>query len=109
MSMSTDPAWVAVDERGDPQPRQCVHLDDLPQVGSPAQQCVDCVREGSTWVNLRQCLMCGDVRCCDNSPRRHATAHWRSSDHPVIRSAQPDEAWAWCYPEEITMSPAADG
>ena len=108
--MNTSPAWVAVDEHGDPLPRQCAHLDDLQPVGSPPPpECVDCMREGSTWVNLRQCLTCGGVRCCDNSPRKHASAHWRSSTHPVIRSAQPDESWAWCYPEELVLTPAVAG
>ena len=108
--MNTSPAWVAVDEHGDPLPRQCAHLDDLQPVGSPPPpECVDCIREGSTWVNLRQCLTCGGVRCCDNSPRKHASAHWRGSAHPVIRSAQPDEDWAWCYPEELYMTRAEVG
>jgi hypothetical protein len=106
-SMNTSLPWVALDESGAPLPGQCVHLDGLaPVESSPPPECVDCMREGSTWVNLRQCLTCGDVRCCDNSPRKHASAHWRSSAHPVIRSAQPDELWAWCYPEELFLTPA---
>ncbi len=109
-SMNTSLPWVALDESGAPLPRQCVHLDGLePVESSPPLECVDCIREGSTWVNLRQCLTCGDVRCCDDSPRKHATAHWRSSGHPVIRSAQPDDDWAWCYPEELFLTPAEAG
>ena len=105
--MSTDLAWVVVDENGKPQPRDCSHLADLGPVESPPpQQCVDCMREGSTWVHLRQCLTCGGVRCCNNSPRKHATRHWRSSAHPLIRSAELDEAWGWCYPEELLLAPA---
>ena len=42
------------------------------------------------WVHLRVCQSCGHVGCCDNSPRRHATAHFHGSDHPVIRSYEPD-------------------
>ncbi|CAN5288930.1 hypothetical protein BH09ACT13_BH09ACT13_04270 [soil metagenome] len=41
--------------------------------------------------------------CCDNSPGRHATAHFRESVHPLIRSAEPGEAWAWCYVDEIVL------
>lgn len=65
-------------------------------------ECEDCVREGSRWVHLRLCLSCGKVACCDSSPRRHATAHFRESDHPVIRSAEPGETWRWCYVHELT-------
>jgi CPA1 family monovalent cation:H+ antiporter len=65
-------------------------------------ECEDCVREGSRWVHLRLCLECGHVGCCDSSPRRHATAHFHESDHPVIRSAEPGEAWRWCFVHELT-------
>ena len=106
--MNTSPVWVALDDNGDPRPLQCAHLDGLQAVESPPPQaCVDCLREGSTWVNLRQCLTCGEVRCCDASPRRHATAHWGLSHHPVMRSARPGEEWAWCYPDELHLVPAA--
>ena len=108
--MNTSLSWVALDESGAPLPGQCVHLDGLePVESSPPPECVDCMREGSTWVHLRQCLTCGEVRCCDNSPRKHASAHWRTSEHPVIRSGQPDESWAWCYPEELFLTPAEAG
>ncbi len=109
-SMNTSVPWVALDESGAPLPRQCIHLDGLePVEASPPLECVDCIREGSTWVNLRQCLTCGEVRCCDDSPRKHASAHWPASGHPVIRSAQPDDDWAWCYPEELYLTPAEAG
>jgi hypothetical protein len=35
--------------------------------------------------------------CCDNSPGRHATAHFRLAGHPVIRSYEPGEDWHRCY------------
>lgn len=64
--------------------------------------CGDCVREGTQWVHLRLCLTCGHVACCDSSPRRHATAHFHDTQHPVIRSAEPGETWRWCYVHELT-------
>jgi uncharacterized UBP type Zn finger protein len=64
--------------------------------------CQDCIAEGQTdWVHLRMCLDCGHVGCCDSSPRQHATGHYRSTGHPVIRSAQPGESWRWCYLDEV--------
>jgi hypothetical protein len=28
---------------------------------------------------------------------RHASAHWRESGHPIIRSFEPGEDWFWNY------------
>ena len=81
----------------------CADLDAYPvveTVGEP--ECVDCLREGTAWVALRQCLACGNVGCCDSSPRRHATAHFREHQHPVMESAEPGEDWRWCYVHHAT-------
>ncbi|MHC8503182.1 UBP-type zinc finger domain-containing protein [Pseudonocardia artemisiae] len=52
------------------------------------------------WAHLRLCLTCGHVACCDSSPYRHATGHFRSTQHPVIRSYEPGPSWRWCYVDE---------
>ncbi len=81
----------------------CEHLHQAPvdPRPDPATECEDCVAEGlSVWVHLRKCLTCGHVGCCDSSPRRHATAHFAATGHPVIRSAEPGEHWRWCYVDE---------
>lgn len=80
----------------------CIHLADADRDATPdsLEGCGDCLREGSQWVHLRLCLECGHVGCCDNSPRRHAAAHFRTSAHPVIRSFEPGETWTWCYVDE---------
>jgi uncharacterized UBP type Zn finger protein len=62
--------------------------------------CVECLRSGSPWVHLRLCLSCGHVGCCDSSPNRHATKHFHETEHPVIRSYEPGERWAYCYSDE---------
>jgi CPA1 family monovalent cation:H+ antiporter len=67
--------------------------------------CEDCLREGTTWVHLRECLTCGHVGCCDSSPRRHARAHWLTVGHPVVRSLEPGEDWGWCYADELFLMP----
>jgi hypothetical protein len=43
------------------------------------------------------------VGCCDSSPNRHASAHAKANDHPLIRSVQPGEDWSWCYVDELAM------
>lgn len=62
--------------------------------------CRECLADGEDWVHLRLCLTCGHVGCCDDSPHRHATAHARAAGHPVIRSYEPGESWAYCYADD---------
>ncbi len=83
-----------------PRPEQprCEHLRSAPLGEShPASACQDCLVEGTTWVHLRTCLTCGHVGCCDSSPRRHSRAHFGDEGHPVVVSAEPGEAWRWCW------------
>lgn len=76
--------------------------DPMPTNGDPSV-CEDCMAIGEHhWAHLRMCLTCGHVGCCDSSPRRHATAHFHDSTHPVMRSAEPGEQWRWCYVHEVT-------
>jgi hypothetical protein len=100
-------SWVVVDNDGVPTGAACGHVDALGTVEpSTLEGCEDCLREGTTWVHLRECLNCGHVGCCDNSPRRHATAHWHATQHPMMRSFEPGEDWAWCYAEDLFLLPA---
>jgi len=56
------------------------------------------------------CLTCGHVGCCDSSPNRHATAHFESSGHPIMRSVQPGEDWGWCFEDRQMLSlPQVEG
>jgi CPA1 family monovalent cation:H+ antiporter len=81
----------------------CDDLSAHPAIETvPGPECGDCLREGTTWVSLRQCLDCGNVGCCDSSPSRHATRHFRQTEHPVMESAEPGEDWRWCYVHHLT-------
>jgi uncharacterized UBP type Zn finger protein len=83
----------------------CSHLDQvtITELPTPPLVCEDCVPIGGRWVHLRMCLSCGHVACCDNSPNRHATAHFHAVGHPLIRSAEPGEDWSWCYLDEAWL------
>jgi hypothetical protein len=83
----------------------CTHLDHvrITELPESAAGCEDCLAMGGEWVHLRICLECGHVGCCDDSPNRHATAHAHASEHPIIRSLEPGEAWCWCYVDEVGM------
>jgi uncharacterized UBP type Zn finger protein len=81
----------------------CSHLDQVRDVTPSAEGCEDCLRIGSSWVHLRMCLSCGHAGCCDSSPNRHASAHFRATSHPLVRSLEPGEDWMWCYVDEVGM------
>jgi hypothetical protein len=76
----------------------CEHLSqaDNPPARTP-EGCEECLAEGGKWVHLRRCLACGHVGCCDSSPAKHASAHFRGTEHPVIQSFERGEDWRWCF------------
>jgi uncharacterized UBP type Zn finger protein len=79
----------------------CAHIRAVTKVKRPKRrECDECVKLDLRWVHLRTCQECGTTHCCDDSPARHATQHARSSNHPVIASAEPGERWLYCYPDE---------
>jgi hypothetical protein len=69
---------------------------DVPPSGTG---CADCESGDPPgwWVHLRRCATCGHVGCCDSSPGQHATAHARTSGHPIVRSFEPGEDWFFDY------------
>ena len=89
---------------------ECSHLDQVKLLEAPAEiaGCEECLKDGGTWVHLRMCQTCGHIGCCDNSPGKHATAHNHETEHPIIRSVEPGEAWSWCYPDELMMELTAE-
>ncbi len=83
----------------------CTHLDAIRDDIEPSSTdgCSQCLLTGGSWVDLRECLTCGNVGCCDSSPNRHATAHHQQTDHPIMRSFEPGEDWRWCYVDETLV------
>lgn len=79
---------------------KCTHLDQVKITQTDNHACEECVASGGTWLHLRLCLTCGHVGCCDSSPSRHASKHYRQTNHPLIRSIEPGESWIWCYVDE---------
>jgi uncharacterized UBP type Zn finger protein len=81
--------------------KECEHLDQIRDVTPSSPGCDECLAVGDTWVHLRMCLSCGHVGCCDSSKNKHASKHFKASNHALIQSAQPDEDWRWCYIDEV--------
>jgi uncharacterized UBP type Zn finger protein len=83
--------------------KPCTHEGDIVEVTPKTRGCAECEAAGGTWQQLRLCLICGHVGCCDSSPGSHATAHFRETGHPIIQSAQPGESWRWCFVDETYL------
>jgi hypothetical protein len=80
--------------------KSCSHVGQIGNFAITAEGCEDCLAIGDTWVELRQCMICGHVGCCDSSKNTHATKHFHATGHAIVRSAQPGEDWRWCYVDE---------
>ncbi len=81
------------------------HLEEVNQNITPKTPdgCEECLQMGSDWVHLRLCLSCGHVGCCDSSRNKHATKHFKATEHPIIRSFEPGEDWEWCYIDDTFL------
>lgn len=80
--------------------KTCEHLMTTDNVPARTEGCEECLRSGNSWLQLRRCLTCGHVGCCDSSKNKHATKHYYRARHPVMQSFQPGETWKWCYIDE---------
>jgi CPA1 family monovalent cation:H+ antiporter len=84
----------------------CEHLQNLTKASFATPPiplaCEECLKEGTRWVALRECLTCGHVGCCDSSLRKHATRHYHETLHLVMLSVMPGDQWTWCYVHEVT-------
>jgi tellurite resistance protein TerC len=81
----------------------CAHRGEIADVAPNSEGCEECLKSGERWVHLRMCLKCGHVGCCDISPNKHATTHWRYTGHPIVRSLEPGERWRWCYVDKTML------
>ncbi len=73
--------------------KECPHLPLLREgTASEQSKCREC-----EWTeDLRLCLSCGYVGCCE-SHNAHDTHHFRGTGHPLIRPHRCDYDWLWCY------------
>jgi len=82
----------------------CKHVKEIRDVTPRTPDgCEECLKTGDTWLHLRLCLECGHVGCCDSSKNKHATKHFHSTNHPIMKSFEPGEDWKWCYIDKIEI------
>ena len=90
----TAPHWPTM-------PEPCTHQDRIKTRNTAKKGCEECLKTGDAWVRVRLCLSCGHVGCCDSSQNKHATRRFHATNHPLIRSIEPGEAWIWCYIDKV--------
>jgi CPA2 family monovalent cation:H+ antiporter-2 len=83
----------------------CTHLDQIQVTETDARECPQCVATGDDWVQLRLCLICGAVGCCDDSVNKHAAAHFELTRHPIVESLEPGEDWRYCFIDRTLVRP----
>jgi uncharacterized UBP type Zn finger protein len=91
-------------ESGELSPSTCAHVNQVQDVEASSSGCEECLKAGMEWVNLRICLVCGHVGCCESSPNRHAMQHYHATGHPIIQSFNPGETWIYCYADDALLS-----
>jgi len=84
--------------------QKCTHLAlENKNVKPSSNGCEDCLKTGDSWVHLRMSLICGHVGCRDSSRNKHATRHFHSTGHPIMKSFEKGENWKWCYIDEVYL------
>ncbi|MER7680693.1 UBP-type zinc finger domain-containing protein [Streptomyces sp. NPDC096934] len=86
--------------------RKCTHITSTEELELDRQSddCLKCLATGANPIQLRLCLSCGHVGCCDSSKGKHATQHYLGSGHPVMRTIEPGEQWRWCFVDHTITS-----
>lgn len=83
----------------------CNHLDQIHDVHPHTRGCEECLKTGDTWVHLRMCMACGKVGCCDSSKNRHASRHFKETQHAIMRSLERGDDWYWCFIDDFAFIP----
>jgi CPA2 family monovalent cation:H+ antiporter-2 len=81
----------------------CTHMDRIQITETDTDECRECVDLGDTWVQLRMCLICGSVGCCNDSKNKHADQHFHDTAHPIIRSLHDGDGWQYCYVDQTLI------
>ena len=82
---------------------KCEHMDVAnPKITPASKTCRECQTLGQRPVELRICLICGNVACCDSSPGRHATKHFQETGHAIMKGYKTGD-WTWCYVHQSYM------
>ncbi len=81
----------------------CEHIEAVvPAPAAKPAECDACAAKGVEPVQLRWCLECGHVGCCDDTTGQHARQHHLDTGHPTIASLERGADWAYCYLHDVS-------
>ena len=83
----------------------CEHVSEIRPAAPASKGCEACLALGASWTELRVCLTCGHVGCCEDSEHTHALQHFQSTGHPLIAPLAVGEEWLWCYAHRRYVDP----
>lgn len=89
---------------GNKDAKACTHRDQIQEIVPATDGCEECLAMGDTWIHLRLCLTCGHVGCCNDSKNKHASKHFQSAGHPLVKPMEEGEDWLWCYSDEVMLT-----
>ena len=87
--------------------RECPHLDQIQDVTRSSDVCEECVALGDTYPEVRMCLGCGYIGCCDGSKNKHSLTHFEETGHPIMTPPQSGIffRWIWYYVDKALLDP----
>lgn len=87
--------------------KPCSHLSMIdPDAKPQAEVCEECVALGDSWPELRMCLICGHVGCCEEAKNQHALKHYEETGHPLVKPyRERGMNWIWCYEDKALLDP----
>jgi uncharacterized UBP type Zn finger protein len=91
---------------GQAQEKACDHLGLIKFRQTSISVCEQCVALGDSWPELRLCLICGHVGCCEDAKNQHALKHYQETGHPLVAPVHEGPMqWIWCYADEALLDP----
>ena len=86
---------------------ECPHLDRIQEVTPSSDVCDECATLGDTYPDVRMCLVCGYVGCCDGGKNKHSLRHFEETGHPIMTPPQGGifSRWIWCYVDKALLDP----
>ena len=87
--------------------KTCSHLSMVdPELEPQSEVCEACVALGDSWPELRMCLVCGYVGCCEEAKNQHALKHYEETGHPLVKPYKEwGMNWIWCYEDKALLDP----
>ena len=86
---------------------QCTHLDQIHESNRARPQVARSASRRMGGGSIFASASTAGTSAAAMTRGASMTKHFHQSRHPIIKSPEPSEDWAWCYVDEVVMEPAA--